>query len=128
MAEADRLPPLTALRAFAVAAQQMSFAKAADALRVTPAAISHQIKALEDHLGVRLFRRVGRHLALTEEGHLLLPGVSDGFARIRAAASLVGRPTRSRQLAVSVPPAFAARWLVPRLERFSHLHPEIDVR
>ena len=102
------LPPLNALRAFDAAARHLSFTRAADELAVTQAAISHQVKALETLLGVKLFRRLTRELRLTEEGHLLAPG--------RAVLTLSTLTT------------FAVSWLVPRLPRFQDAHPEIEVR
>ena len=81
----DRLPPLTALRAFDAAARHMSFAKAADELHVTPAALSYQIKSLEEHLGEPLFRRLNRAVELTDAGAALAPGAKDGFQTLAAA-------------------------------------------
>jgi len=124
----SRLPPLNALRAFVAAAKALSFTRAADELAVTPAAVSQQVKLLEQQLGVTLFERRARALALTAEGHAVLPGLADGFASIaEALARLEGR-TDKGPLTVSVAPSFAAKWLVPRLDRFGAAHPEIDVR
>lgn len=81
----DRLPPLTALRAFEAAARHMSFAKAAEELHVTPAALSFQVKSLEEHLGEPLFHRLNRAVELTEAGKTLAPGTRDGFERLSAA-------------------------------------------
>ena len=81
----DRLPPLTALRAFDVAARHMSFAKAAEEIGVTPAALSFQIMALEDHLGQPLFRRLNRAVELTEAGRALAPGAEEGFRALQVA-------------------------------------------
>jgi LysR family transcriptional regulator, glycine cleavage system transcriptional activator len=126
---ARRLPPLNSLRAFEAGARHLSFTRAADELHVTQAAVSHQVKALEDHLGVRLFRRLTRRLALTEEGRALLPAVSEAFDRIAEAAERIGRDAgRSRTLTVSVTPSFGARWLVHRLGRFWREHPGIELR
>ncbi len=125
---ARRLPPLNALRAFEAAARHLSFTKAADELHVTPAAISHQIKALEEHLGLPLFRRLNRGLLLTDAGRACLPGLSDAFDLMAAAIEGLRAQDCSGPLTVSVPPAFAAKWLVPRLERFQERCPEIDVR
>lgn len=122
------LPPLNALRAFESAARHLSFTLAAEELHVTQAAISHQIKALEAHLGVALFRRLPRRLLLTEEGQTLLPEITAGFDRL---ADAVGRLTQPRQggtLSVTLLTTFALGWLVPRLPRFQALHPGIDVR
>ena len=123
-----RLPPLNALRAFESAARHRSFSRAANELNVTPAAISHQIKALEDFLGVALFRRDKRTLMLSSAGQSLLPGVSKGFAAIRDAMASFYVYDQTGMLTVSVPPSFAANWLMHRLEHFNRAHPEIDVR
>lgn len=124
----DRFPPLNALRAFVAAANHMSFATAARELHVTPAAVSHQIKGLEEHLGLKLFRRLARGLELTRAGQILQPGLSDGFERLGAAIEELRSVNREGTLAVSVPSSFATRWLAPRLHRFVGAHPELDVR
>lgn len=123
-----RLPPLNALRAFESAARHRSFSRAADELNVTPAAVSHQIKGLEDYLGVALFRRDKRTLMLSSAGQSLLPGVSKGFAAIRDAMAAFYVYDQTGMLTISVPPSFAANWLMHRLEHFNRAHPEIDVR
>ncbi len=123
-----RLPPLSALRAFESAARHLSLKRAAQELNVTPAAISHQIRTLEDHLGVSLFRRDGRSLLLTDAGQACLPGIRDGFDRLAEAIDAIDSLGRAGVLTVSVAPSFAAKWLVPRLDRFQEKHPEIDVR
>jgi len=128
MNAAARLPPLNALRAFEATARHMSVSRAAAELHVTPAAVSHQIRGLEEHLGVPLFRRLNRGLALTEDGALLAPGLRDGFDRLAAAMQLLNERRSGGALVVSVAPSFAAKWLVPRLERFTRAHPDIDVR
>lgn len=122
------LPPLNALRAFEAAGRHLSFTKAADELHVTPAAISHQIKALEDHLGLPLFRRMNRALLLTDAGQAALPGLSQAFDRMAEVMERLRVQDCSGPLTVSVAPGFAAKWLVPRLERFQERCPEIDVR
>jgi LysR family glycine cleavage system transcriptional activator len=123
-----RLPPLNSLRAFEAAARHLSFTKAADELHVTPAAISHQIRALEEHCGAPLFRRLTRALVLTETGQAALPALREGFDRLaEGAARLVPDPL-SGLLTVSVAPTFCAKWLVPRLDRFRTAHPGFDVR
>jgi LysR family glycine cleavage system transcriptional activator len=122
-----RLPPLRALRAFEAAARQMSFARAADELAVTPAAVSQQIKLLEDTLGLALFHR-SPHLALTEGAAAALPLFTDAFDRLERAVERLRQGRRGGPLVVSVPPFFAARWLVPRLERFYDRHADIDLR
>jgi LysR family glycine cleavage system transcriptional activator len=122
-----RLPPLNALRAFEAAARHGSFAKAATELRVTAAAVSHQVKALEQTLGLKLFKRLPRGLVLTDAGRSYLPGLSEGFDRLaRASQGLVGRRLRGA-LTVSVLPSFGAGWLVPRLPEFRRLYPDIDL-
>lgn len=123
-----RIYPLTALRAFEAAARHLSFVKAADELHVTPAAISHQVKSLEGFLGVQLFRRLPRGLLLNDVGQLFLPELREGFARLDRAVDRVRESDARGPLMISAAPAFAAKWLVPRLERFSAAYPDIDVR
>jgi LysR family transcriptional regulator, glycine cleavage system transcriptional activator len=123
-----RLPALNALRAFEASARHLSFTKAADELAVTPAAVSHQVKALEDLLGVMLFRRTKRALLLTDEAQAVLPGIRDGFERLLNAVEQLGAIGKSGVLTVSLAPSFAVKWLLPRLDRFQAAHPEIDVR
>ena len=120
-----RLPPLNALKAFEAAGRTLSFTRAADELAVTQSAVSHQIKALEDHLGRALFRRGGRKLALTEDGAAFLPEVASAFERLRQAAERLARRNSGR-LVVSAAPSFA-HWLVPRLGGFRRRHPDIDL-
>jgi LysR family glycine cleavage system transcriptional activator len=122
-----RMPPLTALRAFAVAARHLNVRRAAAELAVTPGAVSQQIRQLEDHLGCALFHRNGRRLALTPEGQACLPGLTEGFEHLRRALDAIPQ-LRGGPLTVSVAPSFAAKWLVPRLERFRDRHADIDVR
>jgi LysR family glycine cleavage system transcriptional activator len=122
------LPPLNSLRAFEAAARHMSFRKAADELNVTPAAISHQLKALEDYLGVKLFRRANRRVELTPAARLAAPYLHAGFRAIVEAVEQLRTAERSNQLTVSAAPSFAAKWLMPRLHRFVSRHPQIDVR
>jgi LysR family glycine cleavage system transcriptional activator len=122
------LPQLSALRAFEAAARHMSFSRAAAELNVTPAAISHQIHALEADLGVELFHRRNRAIALTASARVLLPGLSEAFAGIQAAVRRLRAHNDSGTLTVTVSPSFAAKWLVLRLHRFQERHPEIDVR
>ncbi len=122
-----RLPPLNALRAFEAAARHRSFARAAEELHVTPAAISQQIKQLEDHLGLSLFRR-GKVLALSETAGATLPVLSEAFDGLERAAARLRADRRDGPLVVSVPPAFAARWLVPRLDDFHSRYPDIELR
>ncbi|GGH35276.1 transcriptional regulator, LysR family [Cribrihabitans marinus] len=124
----DRLPPLTALRAFDAAARHMSFAKAAEELAVTPAALSFQIKSLEEHLGTPLFRRLNRAVALTEAGQALAPGAEEGFRALAQAWRQVRRLRDNTTLTVTAGPALTAKWLAPRLYDFARSHPEIDLR
>lgn len=124
---ARRLPPLNALRAFEAAARQLSFTKAAEELNVTQAAISHQVKTLEEHLGLPLFRRLNRRLVLTEAGQLYLPVLRDAFDAVAAGTARLGQDRESGTLHVSVLPSLAAKWLLPRLSRFRDRHPDIDV-
>lgn len=124
----DRLPPLTALRAFDAAARHMSFAKAAEELSVTPAALSFQIKSLEEHLGTPLFRRLNRAVELTEAGLALAPGAKDGFQTLANAWRAAQRLQDSQSLTVTAGPAFTAKWLAPRLYEFAQAHPEIELR
>lgn len=125
---ADRLPSLTALRAFEAAARHMSFAKAADELHVTAAALSYQIKTLEADLGHPLFRRLNRAVELTEAGRALAPGTSDAFTGLTAAWRNANRVIESDALTVTAGPAFTAKWLAPRLFGFSKDHDGIDLR
>lgn len=123
-----RLPPLNALRAFEVTARHMSVTKAADELAVTPAAVSHQIKALEEHLGLSLFERTKGTLLLSDAGQAILPGIRDGFDCFDTAVEAVDNLGDAGVLTVSVAPSFAAKWLLPRLDRFQAAYPDIDVR
>ncbi len=125
---ARRLPPLNALRAFEASGRLLSFAKAAEELNVTPPAISHQVRQLEDTLGVPLFRRMTRKVALTEQGRAALPIVSEAFERMADAVALLEGQSEGGPLTVSVAPSFAAKWLVPRVESFAAAHPDIDLR
>jgi LysR family glycine cleavage system transcriptional activator len=122
------LPPINSLHTFEVAARHLSFQQAAEELDVTPTAVSHQIKVLEAHLGVSLFRRRPRPLALTEAGQLLYPVVSKSLDTIAAAIARLTPVTESTTLTVSVTTVFAAKWLVSRLSEFQRTHPKIDIR
>ncbi|WP_193140650.1 transcriptional regulator GcvA [Meridianimarinicoccus sp. MJW13] len=124
----DRLPPLTALRAFEAAARHLSFARAADELNVTPAALSFQIKSLESHLGQPVFHRLTRAVALTEAGARLQPGVADGFAALHSAWAAAGRVQDENVLTVTAGPAFTSTWLAPRMYDFAQAHPEVELR
>ncbi len=123
-----RLPSLNALRAFEAAARHLSFTRAADELNVTQAAVSHQIKALEEQLGITLFRRLNRALLLTDEGQMLFPGVRDALDSLAEATQRVKAHEAGGPLTVSTLPSFAAKWLVPRMSRFQDCHPEIELR
>lgn len=124
----ESLPPLNALRAFEATARHLSFSRAAEELHVTPAALSHQIKGLEDFLGVKLFRRKPRAIELTDAGRSLYPGTHAGFGQLRQAVQSLERIRNDRVLVVSAPPGFTAKWLAPRLHRFIAQHPDIDTR
>lgn len=125
---ATTLPPLTALRAFDAAARHMSFSRAADELNVTPAALSFQIKSLEEHLGQPLFRRMNRAVELTPAGRILAPGAAEGFQTLISAWRATQRIQDARSLSVTAGPAFTAKWLAPRLYDFARLHPGIELR
>jgi len=123
-----RLTHLNALRAFEAAARHANFAKAADELSVTPAAVSQQIATLEDYLGVQLFKRIARGVYLTEAAQAMLPPLRDGFDLLAAGLERARAGAKRRHLMVSLTPSVAAKWLMPRLERFITAHPDIDVR
>lgn len=125
---ARKIHPLNALRAFEASARQLSFVRAAEELHVTPAAVSHQVKKLEDYLGVPLFRRLPRGLQLADAGQLLLSDLRDVFRRLDRAMERVTERHAEGALTISVAPVFAVKWLVPRLQKFSARHPGIDVR
>ncbi len=124
----QRLPPLNALKVFESAARHLSLKRAAQELSVTPAAISHQVKTLEDYLGVKLFRRLNRALALTPAARAALPKLREGFDSLAQAVAAMRPQPDGGQVTVSAAPSFAVRWLMPRLHRFFAVHPEIDVR
>ncbi len=124
---ARHLPPLNALRAFEAAGRHLSFTKAAEELNVTQAAISHQVKLLEETLGLSLFRRLNRRLQLTDAGAAYLPPLLDAFDGIAEATNRLHAGERSGPLKVSTLHSFAVKWLLPRLPRFLESHPEIDV-
>lgn len=123
-----RLPPLNALRSFDVAARHLSFTKAADELFVTQAAVSHQIKALEQDLEVTLFRRRNRALVLTDEGQALLPHVRGAFEQLTAGVRALEQFRHGGALTVTTTPSFASHWLVGRIGRLKLAHPEIELR
>jgi len=122
------LPPLNALKAFESASRHLSFTKAAAELNVTPAAISHQVKALEDLLKVTLFRRLTRSLRLTDAGQAALPTLNQGFDKLTQAVEQIRAHSQIKVLTISVSPSFGAMWLMPRIERFRSRHPDIEIR
>ena len=122
------MPPLNALRAFGAVGRHLSFTAAGQELHVTPAAISQQIKNLEAILGVALFHRTGRETKLTEYGEILLPGIEKGFKELETAIRICKAHGNSSYISCNTVGAFAARWLVPRLPRWTLSNPEIDVR
>jgi LysR family glycine cleavage system transcriptional activator len=124
----NRLPPLNALKAFEAAARHLSVKRAAGELNVTPAAVSHQIRALEEYLGVQLFHRLNRALELTDAARACLPKLREGFDCLIKAVEVLRAQKGTGTLTVSSAPSFAARWLMPRLHRFFEAHPEVDVR
>ncbi|UHQ23127.1 transcriptional regulator GcvA [Lysobacter sp. 5GHs7-4] len=123
-----RLPPLGALRAFEAAARLSSFKRAADELAVTPTAISHQIRLLEDQLGVRLFERRTRQVALTAHAQRLYPVLREGFDAFAAAVAAIGASRARRAITLSATVSFTAKWLVPRVAAFRAAYPEFDLR
>ncbi len=124
----QRLPPLNSLRAFDAAARHMSFQKAAEELFVTPAALSYQIRQLEEFLGLKLFDRLNRAVQLTEAGEVFVPGIREGFLQMENALRQLNRRKSENVLVISAGPAFTAKWLAPKLYRFMMRHPEIDAR
>lgn len=123
-----RLPPLSSLRAFEAAARHLSFKDAATELSVTPTAISHQIRGLEEYLDFPLFKRLTRALELTREGRAMLPKVREGLECFAAAIESTRQVVFGGRLVVTSPPAFAARWLIRHLPDFTAAHPEIRLR
>jgi len=123
-----RLPPLNAVRVFEAAARHQSFNRAAEELHVTPSAVSHQMRVLEEYLGVALFRRRTRRVELTPEGRTYLPAVRDALEQLRLATEQVARRGEAGPLTISAAPAFAVGWLMPRLAEFQLAHPDIEVR
>src|SRR5450631_4738978 len=125
---ARRLPPLNGLKAFEAAARSESFTRAAEELNVTQGAVSHQVKALEDTLGLKLFHRERQRLILTEAGRNYLAVIRDALDRIAVGTERLVQRQNSGVLTVSTSPDFAAKWLVNRLGRFAESHPGIDLR
>ena len=122
-----RLPPMQALRAFEAAAREKSLSRAAEALNVTHGAISHQIKSLEDDLGVALVERAGRGIRLTDDGERFATRVRAAFAELSSGVQDIAHRANPRRLRVSCTPSFGARWLLPRIGRFVAANPDIDL-
>jgi LysR family glycine cleavage system transcriptional activator len=120
--------PLNALRTFEAVASRLSFAKGAEALNVSPAAVSSQIRSLEQRLNQPLFHRQGRQITLTETGRKLLPGVQRGLAELRRAMQTVSQDRSEGVLNLSMMPTFLQKWLMPRLTEFYDFQPQIDLR
>ncbi len=123
-----RLPSLTALRAFEAAARHLSFTRAAGELSVTQAAISHQVRNLEERLNTRLFERHGRGLQLTDTGGMYLPFLRQAFDLIADGTNLITRQDSHGPLSVTMLATFAVRWFIPRLREFHRLQPDVEVR
>lgn len=124
---AFRLPPLTQLLAFEAAARHQSFKKAAEELHVTQAAVSHQVRALEEHLGLKLFHRKTRQVALTETAKVFAEGLSNGFALMQASVERIVDQRLSGELKLSVAPFYANRMMLPLLQRFHEAYPDIRI-
>lgn len=124
----SKLPPLTAIRAFEAAGRLGTFAAAAGELGVTPSAVSHQVAALERHLGLRLFKRNGRRIALSGAGETYLRQVGDCLDRLGAATASLRDGSAQTALTVLCAPSFASKWLLPRIDTFVAAHPEWQVR
>lgn len=122
------LPPLHTLRAFEAAARRLSFIRAAEELHVTPSAVSHQIRSLEEHLGVKLFDRLTRRVVLTREGRTFLPPVQGALDQIDVAVQRLNVNRDDGSLTIQASPNFATEWLVPRLLGFQAEFPDIEVR
>jgi LysR family glycine cleavage system transcriptional activator len=120
--------PLNALRTFEAVASRLSFTRGAEALNVSPAAVSSQIRALEQRLNQTLFLRHGRQVTLTEAGNKLLPGVQRGLAELRQAVEVVNQDSYEGVLNISMMPSFLQKWLMPRLVGFYSSEPDIDLR
>jgi LysR family glycine cleavage system transcriptional activator len=123
-----KLPPLHAIQAFEAAARLGSFIQAAQELHLTPSAISHRIRSLEQWLGVSLFHRMQRTVVLTDAGRRFADETGMALGRLESAALDIARASKSDLITVHVVPSLAAQWLMPRIARFSAQYPEIDVR
>src|SRR5437660_11051115 len=122
------LPPLGFFQGFEAAARNLSFTKAAEELFITQPAVSRQIKALEDHLGVALFERRARARVLTDNGQALYRVATEVLEQLQRATDQVRAEGRTRQLSITTTTGFASLWLIPRLQRFTRLYPDVDVR
>jgi len=122
-----QIPPLNPLRAFEVAARHLSFTRAAEELFVTPSAVSHQVKTLEENLGVQLFIREAKALVLTPAGTAYLPSVQLAFRQLAEATQRLQSKDRP-SLKINMPPTFAVKWLIPRMDSFMRAHPDIDLK
>jgi LysR family glycine cleavage system transcriptional activator len=127
MADLRRLPNLAALRAFEAAARHQNFSRAAEEIHVTHGAISHQIRALEQDLGIALFTRHGKRIAITAEGERFAATIRKSLTEIAASADAIKRSTSHKRLTISTLPSFASRWLAPRLGKFIDRHPDAEV-
>ncbi len=127
MADLRRLPNLAALRAFEAAARHQNFSRAAEEIHVTHGAISHQVRALEQELGVALFARHGKRIAVTPEGERFAAALRKALTEIATAAAALKADARQTRLTITALPSFAARWLSPRLGRFIDQHPGMEV-
>jgi LysR family transcriptional regulator, glycine cleavage system transcriptional activator len=122
-----RLPPLNSLRVFEAAARHLSFKEAAAELHITQAAVSHQVKSLEEYLGVQLFRRSARGVQLTDAARACLPKLREGFDALAAAVETLRERGEEAELVITAPPVFTARWLMPRLADFSKREAKIEL-
>lgn len=123
-----RMPPLNALKAFEAAARQLSFTKASEELHVTQAAVSHQVKTLEEYFGITLFNRAHQRLTLTDAGRSYLPKLTQAFDLIADGYQELHQEKHFARLNIKAPSSFSSQWLVPRLHRFQTNHPDIDIR
>lgn len=123
-----KLPPLNSIRAFEATARNLSFTKAANELNVSAGAISQQVKLLEDYLAIQLFKRKNRKIMLTDEAQVGLPQIIKGLDHLLEGINAIQNYQIDKPLTITLPPTFATRWLIPRLNSFQKLHPEIDVR
>lgn len=123
-----KLPPVNSIRAFEAASRHLQFQQAAEELGITPAALSYQIRQLEDHLGLKLFRRLNRSVELSKEGRTIAPGVVEAFENLERTFELLSPDEEDTTLVVSTGPAFSAKWLAPRLHSYLEQNPEVDFR